>query len=169
MPSNFDKYKGIHPGKVLEQELKKRNISQRPFAQSIEEHPQSLNAILKGKRGMNTALSLKIEKQLALKEGTLMTLQVFYDIKVEKQRQGESDHPSYSIIRKILFWDTKMQQIDWQNQYAYVIERVFERGNEEEKKEIVRFYGKDRVKSIIGTSRISYQKPLPLGNLKNEK
>jgi len=23
----------------------------------------------------------------------------------EKQRQGESDHPSYSI-RKILFWDT---------------------------------------------------------------
>jgi len=48
MSSKYEKYKGIHPGKVLEQELKKRNISQRPFAQSIEEHPQSLNAILKG-------------------------------------------------------------------------------------------------------------------------
>ncbi|PZR27327.1 MAG: plasmid maintenance system antidote protein [Citrobacter freundii] len=169
MPSNLEKYKGIHPGKVLEQELKKRKISQRPFAQSIDEHPQSLNAILKGKRGMNTALSLKIEKQLALEEGTLMTLQVFYDIKVEKQKQGESDHPSYAVIRRILFWDTTLQQIDWQNQHAYVIERVFERGNEDEKKEIVRFYGKDRVKSIIGTSRISYQKPLTIGKSEKNK
>jgi|GEM_PF-6888975 len=59
-----------------------------------------------------------------------------------------------------------MQQIDWQNQYTYVIERVFKRGSEDEKREIVRFYGKDRVKAITGTSRISYQKPLPLGNPK---
>src|SRR5262249_44912195 len=103
---NLEKYKGIHPGKVLEQELKKRNIGQRPFALSIEEHPQSLNAILKGKRGMNTGLSIKIEKKLALEEGTLMTLQVFYDIKVEKQKQDGSEHPSFSIIRRILFWDT---------------------------------------------------------------
>ena len=60
------KYKGIHPGIVLNRELKKRSIKQRPFAMAINEHPQTLNAITKGKRNLNTALALKIEKKLGL-------------------------------------------------------------------------------------------------------
>src|SRR5688572_28557796 len=57
---NFLDYKGIHPGIVLKRELEKRSLKQRPFALSIEEHPQTLNAITKGKRNMYTALALKI-------------------------------------------------------------------------------------------------------------
>jgi addiction module HigA family antidote len=86
MTAEFEKYKGIHPGSVLGHLLKKRNISQRPFALSLPEHPQTLNAILKEKRDLNTPLSLKIEKALDLEEGTLMTLQVYYDIKKEKEK-----------------------------------------------------------------------------------
>ena len=37
------KYKGIHPGIVLEREFKKRSLKQRPFAIAINEHPQTLN------------------------------------------------------------------------------------------------------------------------------
>lgn len=37
-----EKYKGIHPGVVLDRELKKRSIKQRPFALSINEHPKLL-------------------------------------------------------------------------------------------------------------------------------
>lgn len=45
MTEQYEKYKGIHPGIVLDRELKKRAIRQRPFALSLKEHPQSFNAI----------------------------------------------------------------------------------------------------------------------------
>ena len=81
----IEKYKGIHPGFVLKRELEKRNLKQRPFALSLNEHPQTLNAITKGKRHLNTALALKIEKALGMKEGTLVLLQAYHDIQLERQ------------------------------------------------------------------------------------
>lgn len=79
------KYKGIHPGIVLEREFKKRSLKQRPFAIAINEHPQTLNAITKGKRSLNTALALKIEEKMGLEEGILAILQTYYDIRIEKE------------------------------------------------------------------------------------
>jgi plasmid maintenance system antidote protein VapI len=155
MDKMSEKYKGIHPGVVIDRELKKRKLAQRPFALSIFEHPQSLNAITKGKRGMNTALSLKIEKALGLEEGTLMTLQIYYDIKMEKQKHNISAHPDFSIIRKQLFWDTDMSKIDWEKYYKYVIRRVFERGTDEEKIEILRFYGEEKINEVTGSPFVS--------------
>jgi plasmid maintenance system antidote protein VapI len=147
---NFLKYKGIHPGIVIKRELKKRALKQRPFAISIKEHPQTLNTITNGKRNLNTALALKIEDKLGLEEGTLAILQTYYNIGKEKEKL-DSRKPNLSILRKSLFWDTDIDQIDWQNQSKAVIRRVFERGNETEKNEICRFYGKQKVKAIIGS------------------
>lgn len=109
---------------------------------------------------MNTSLALKIEKELGWEEGVLMMLQVFYDIKVEKERQHNTvQHPNLSIIRKALFWDTDMSYIDWNKHYKYVITRVFERGNLEEKNEIQRFYSSEKIKEVLGSSTI------PSGNI----
>ena len=155
MDNLIEKYKGIHPGAVIERELKKRKLAQRPFALSIFEHPQTLNAIAKEKRGINTALALKIEKALGLEEGTLMILQIYYDIRIEKQKRNISAHPDLSIIRKILFWDTDINKIDWEKYYKYVISRVFERGNDDEKNEMLRFYGEEKIKEITGSKLIS--------------
>lgn len=58
------------------------------------------------------------------------------------------------MIRKILFWDTDINKIDWEKQYKYVIQRIFERGNDEEKNAILSFYGKDKVKEITGSASI---------------
>src|SRR3989337_1738333 len=124
--------KGVHPGIVLDRELKERKLAKGPFALSINEYPQTLGAITKGKRGMNAALALKIEHALDLEEGYLMMLQVFYDIKEEKRRQHENHRPDFSRIRRGLFWDTDINKIDWQAQRRAVIERILERGNEEE-------------------------------------
>lgn len=55
----LEKYKGIHPGLVLERELKKRNLKKGPFALSLDEYPQTLNGITKGQRGLTPALSLR--------------------------------------------------------------------------------------------------------------
>lgn len=150
MEQKFEKYKGIHPGAILERELKKKNIAQRPFALSLPEHPQTFNTIIKGKRDLNTALALKIDRALALEEGTMMILQIFYDIQKEKLKEATGQRPDFSALRPTLFWDTNIASIDWQKMYKAVIKRVFERGNSDEKREIIRFYGPARVKAVIG-------------------
>lgn len=148
MDRRFERYKGIHPGLVLERELKRRSLRQRPFALSVAGHPQTFNAIIKGKRGISTALALRIERELELKEGTLALLQTYYDIQKEKERQrGET--PDMCILRPSLFWDTDISRMDWHRQYKAVIQRVFERGNANEKKEITRFYGKEKVEAAL--------------------
>ncbi|HVU54266.1 MAG TPA: hypothetical protein VHD83_04390 [Puia sp.] len=150
MFERFQKYKGIHPGAVIDRELKKRNLSQRSFAISLPEHPQSFNAIIKGKRKLNTGLALKIEHALGLEEGALLMLQMFYDINEKKRREASGNHPDFTKIRKNLFWDTDIHSIDWEKHAKAVIRRVFERGNTSEKEEIIRFYGPEKVKAVMG-------------------
>lgn len=145
---NFLKYKGIHPGIVLKRELKKRSLKQRPFAIALKEHPQTLNAITSGKRNLNTALALKIEEKLDLEEGTLAILQTYYEIRMEKEKL-DLKRPDLSILRKSLFWDTDINRIEWQKQSKAVIKRVFERGNEIERDEIRRFYGRQKVNNAL--------------------
>ncbi|MCB0473898.1 MAG: helix-turn-helix domain-containing protein [Flavobacteriaceae bacterium] len=152
MISYAEKYKGIHPGKVLERELRKRSLKQRPFALSIGEHPQALNAITRGKRGINTALALKIEDKLGLEEGSFVLLQAFYEIRKEKKKEGtNSKTPDFSILRKSLFWDTDIENIDWKKRYKAVIRRILERGNDLEKREIIRLYGIKKVTSVANS------------------
>ena len=148
MKSNLQLLKGIHPGFVLERELEKRHMRKGVFALSLQEYPQTITAITKGKRGMNTSLALKIEEALGLEEGYFMILQVYYDIEQEKKKLNKSrtDLPQ---LRPVLFWDTKINTIDWEKQKKAIIKRVFERGNEMEKNEIIRFYGAKTVDTIL--------------------
>ena len=147
--SNLLNYKGIHPGLVLDRELKRRSLKQRPFALSIGEHPQTLNAITKGKRSLPTALALKIEESLNLEEGVLSLLQTYYNIRQEKEKRTQQT-PQLSLFRKSLFWDTDFNKLNWKQQYKAIIKRIFERGNDKEKKELIRFYGKKKVQEVLG-------------------
>ena len=139
--------KGIHPGLILERELKKRNLHKGPFAISMMEYPQTLVSITKCRRRMNTSLALKIENALGFEEGFLMTLQVYHDIREIKKKKNRS-HPDFNKLRRVVFWDTKLEGIDWQGQRDAVIKRVLERGSDTEKNEIMRFYGKTYVRKI---------------------
>lgn len=151
MIRQYEKYKGIHPGIVLDRELKKRSIKQRPFAFALDEHPQTFNAITKGKRGISTSLALKIERELGLEEGTLVVLQAYYDIQKVKEKESQKK-PNLSILSKSLFWDTDIKHINWVGQYRGVIQRVFERGNESDKEEITRFYGIEKIRQALKNS-----------------
>lgn len=148
MKTLIEKYKGIHPGIILARLLSQKEISQRPFALSIGEHPQTINAITKGRRKLNTPLALKIEKELNLEEGTLALLQTYFDIKQEKSKIAQNT-PNLNLLRKSLFWDTDISKINWQNQSIAVIKRVFERGNAIEKEEIKRFYNRKKIKEAL--------------------
>ena len=57
--------------------------------------------------------------------------------------------PKLSIIRKVLIWDTNFEQIDWQKQKTAVIKRIFERGNDQEMNEVIRFYGKETIQTVL--------------------
>jgi len=160
MEPAFEKYKGIHPGLILERELQKRGLKKGPFAISLHEYPQVINEITKGRRGMTAELSLKIDKALKLERGTMYILQAWYEIDKENQKIISSDHPDFSILRKALFWDTDISKINWRLQNKAVIARVFERGNREEKEEILRFYGREKVKEVIGTDDVDFSIPV---------
>ena len=103
--------KGIHPGLILDHELKLRKISKTDLAQKVSEHAQTIGAVTKGKRRMNTALALKIEHLLGIEEGFFMILQVYYDIQQHKKQQY-SLKPDLTKLRRALFWDTSAESID---------------------------------------------------------
>ncbi len=144
METTLSVIKGIHPGLILERELKQRHLHKGPFAISLKEYPQTLVSITKGKRKMNTDLALRIEEALGIEEGYFMTLQIFHDIKEIKRKRSKL-HPDLTKLRQILFRDTKIEHIDWEGQKNALIKRVFKRGNETEKEEIIKFYGKEYV------------------------
>jgi antitoxin HigA-1 len=155
MQNDITILKGIHPGIILERELKKRKLSKRKFALSIGEFPQTIGAIIKGKRDMNIPLSLKLEKALSLEEGFLMTLQVFFSIKRLKDTQSNI-HPNISLFRKALFWDTEIQKINWIQQKKAIIKRIFERGNDQEKSELKKFYGEQTIREVLANSNNNF-------------
>jgi antitoxin HigA-1 len=149
--------KGIHPGLILDRKLREKKLKKSRFAITIKEYPQTLTAITKGRRGMNPSLAMKVEEALGLEEGYFMVLQAFYDMKEEKLRQhARSGGPDLSKLRPGLFWDTDINQIDWLGQKRAVIERVIERGNDEEKTEIKRFYGEKAFNKIAGALKLQH-------------
>ena len=153
MNTNISIIKGIHPGIILDRELKKRKLSKKQFAKSIDEFPQTLGAIAKGKRRINPSLSLRIGEKLGIDESYFMILQTYYDIEQEKRKQQKGHHPDLSKIRPVVFWDTNIDEMDWIKYKPSIIKRVFERGNEQEKQEIVRFYGNDYVSRTLEQSK----------------
>lgn len=141
MRYSIENVKGMHPGALIKHELNRKKISQRKFAASIDEHWQILNAVINEKRGISLATALKVEKEFGYDEGFLMILQVYYDIEKRKQKQIRSTLKGVPAIRRIIFWDTDFDSIDWAASKESVISRVLERGTEEEIAEIARYYG----------------------------
>lgn len=173
MLPEITKIKGVHPGAVLARELRYRGWESKQFALSLGEYPQTINAISKGRRGINPALSIKLGRALGVDEAYFMLLQAYYEVEeARKNLLKNQAKPDLSKIRTILFWDTDVSEMDWQKQRKAIIRRVFERGNGVEIEEIVSFYGKEiiekelkgipqflpvlseNVKKIFGCSRI---------------
>ena len=131
-------YKGIRPGKIIEWNLKKNHLSQRELAERIGEHYQTLNAVIKGRRSLTVETSLKLDSFLGFDEGFLYMLQGYYEVEQCKKNRLSSLITGIPNIRRILFWDTDFDKIDWGKNRNFVIAR---RGNREEQEEIARFYG----------------------------
>lgn len=63
-------------------------------------------------------------------------------------------------LRKEIFWDSDMKQLDYEKHANAIIIRVLERGNMEEWNEIKRFYGHEKIKEAATKARYLSKKVL---------
>ncbi len=149
LDKNIELIKGIHPGIILERELKKRKLPKRRLAILIGEYPQLLGDITKGKRRINPSLSIRLGNTLGVDESFFLLLQAYSDIEQEKKKRALQNKPDLLKLRPALFWDTDINSINWEKNKAAIIKRIFERGNEQELEEIIGFYGKNEIEKVL--------------------
>ena len=135
------KIKGVHPGAILRRELKIIGLKGSVLASSIDEHKQTISAILNKRRDINPKLSIKLSKRFGVDEDYFMILQASYDVKITAESEIKNT-PNINNIRKVIFWDTNINKIDWDKNRKSIIKRILERGNEKEINEIISFYGR---------------------------
>lgn len=155
MLPELNKISGIHPGLILKREMDKRGIKNVELASGLNEHAQTIGAIIKCKRKINPQLSVKLGERFLIAPDYFMQLQASYDVKKYQAKRAQKT-PDLEILRKILFWDTEIETIDWEKYKDSVINRVFQRGNDQEKKEITRFYGSETVQNCLNKSENPY-------------
>lgn len=141
MDHRIEILKGIQPAKLMERDMKKMGFNQRTLAEKTNIPYQTINAILAGKRSLTTSQALRVEQVLGYEEGFLLILQVYHEIRRIKEAEISKQYLDKPNIRRILFWDTDFDKINWGLYKNTVIERVLERGNIKEVEEIKRFYG----------------------------
>ncbi len=155
MLPKLNKIKGVHPGAILKRELKIQGLKSAQLARSIDEHKQTINAILNKRRNINPKLSIKLSKQFNVDDDYFMLLQASYDVRATAESE-KKNIPNISNIRKVLFWDINIDKIDWDKNKRAIIKRVLERGNETEIYEIISFYGRKIISSEIKSIKKSY-------------
>lgn len=89
-------FRAVHPGEVLNEELKDRGIKQKDFAAKIGIRPSHLNELIKGKRSFTVAFAMILEKELGISYDSWMRMQYGYehDCLVLAQREVERQQNS---------------------------------------------------------------------------
>lgn len=147
MLPEYNRVKGIHPGAILHRELRKRGLKSIELANSIDEFPQTINAITKQRRGINPKLSIKLGNYFNIEKDYFMLLQASYE--VMNFIKAEKYNPFFEKIRKSIFWDTDIKRIDLTNNKRFIIQRILERGNKNEINELINLYTKNGIKDEI--------------------
>lgn len=155
MLPRLNKIKGIHPGTLLRWELNNRNLKGSELADAIGEHKQTISAILNKRRDINPKLSIKLSIEFKTDKDYFMLLQASYDVKIIAESEIKN-MPNINNIRRIIFWDTDFDKIDWNKNKKAVIKRILERGNRTEINEIISFYGRKTISMEIKSIKKSY-------------
>lgn len=53
------------------------------------------------------------------------------------------------VFHPRIFWDVNFEKLDYDEKASFVIERVFERGDVEDIRQCRRYYGDERVKTVL--------------------
>lgn len=65
-------------------------------------------------------------------------------------------------LQKRIFWDVDFENINYDESYRFVIERVFERGDVQDIREVRRFYGDEMISRVLITAKSLSERRLHL-------
>lgn len=96
-------FEASHPGSLLLDEIKFRNLNQKEIANQMEIQPSLFNEIIKGKRALTADIAILLEKILEIPADYWMRLQSQYEIDLarikEKNIQKLANIESWGIIK----------------------------------------------------------------------
>ena len=152
MYETYLNYHHIPCGAVIDRIRTKEHLTQRELAERSNILCQRINDFIAGRRKISPEQSLKLEDALGIEQkGFFYQIQTNHEIFLAIKRMTERQRPDLSKFREALFWDTDFESIDWQRNAAWIIQRVFEYGNESEIEETVRFYGKKAIENVLSS------------------
>ena len=140
----------VPAGAILKRILQKERITQKEIADKSDIYPQRINELINGKRKFTPELSFKLEKALELStQGYFYLIQTNYDIYSYQDEEERKHTPDLSKINKALFWEAKIEKINWIRCAHNIIKRAFEYGDKMEIEEIIKFYGRKKVSEVL--------------------
>jgi plasmid maintenance system antidote protein VapI len=140
----------VPAGAILKHILKKEQFSQKEIALKSNIYPQRINDLIKGKRKFTPEISNRLEESLGISLlGFFYIIQTNHDVFHFHDEQERKIIPDLKQLNKSLFWEINSFDINWIKQANWVIQRVFEYGNQQNIKEIIRFYGREKVSEIL--------------------
>jgi addiction module HigA family antidote len=77
----------IHPGEILREELKARELTQVAFAEMAGRSVRVINQIIKGKKSITANTALDLEHGLGVSAGFWVRLQAEHDLAVARRRR----------------------------------------------------------------------------------
>lgn len=150
MYTRFLSHNNLPAGAVLGHILKQQDMTQRQLSAATGILPQRINDYISGKRRISAEASLLLEQALSIKtKGFFYIIQANHDIHDAITLHSEDAIPDLTRIKKSIFWDTDISRLNWNSNRKSIIRRVFEYGDEQAIKEIIRFYGKNEVTDIL--------------------
>ena len=103
-------FRAVHPGEVLNDELKERGIKQKDLASKMGILPSHLNELIKGKRSFTVTIAMALEKELGIPYDFWMRMQYGYEHdclviaqrEVEKQQSSRREQSKLSKVAAVL-------------------------------------------------------------------
>jgi plasmid maintenance system antidote protein VapI len=141
----------------LKRILQKERISQKEIAKKSDIYPQRIHDLINGKRKFTPELSFRLENALRLtSSGYFYQIQTNYGIYCYQDEQERKHTPDLTKLHKALFWEIySLEKINWLKSANWVIQRTFEYGNKQEIEEILRFYSREKVTTILNAIPIT--------------
>ena len=157
MYEQYLKYDSIPAGAVLQRILKREHISQKQLSDLTGIITQRINDLVKGKRRFTVESSAMLAKHLPVPgPGYFYRLQCNHDIFTFL---GNLLTPiDRSRFRDALFWDVDATTLDWDKHKRWIIQRVFEYGNDAEVKAIIEHYGLTATKEILNSIQDNWRR-----------
>ena len=140
----------VPAGVILRRILQKEHLSQKELAKKLTVYPQRISDLINGKRKFTPESSFRLEKALGISTlGYFCQIQKNHDIYCYNGNEERKYTPDLSKINKALFWDSKIEKINWIRSAYHIVKRTFEYGNEIEITEIIKFYGREKTAAIL--------------------